>query len=328
MGALTAAFAATLSIVEKDIKRVIACLSLAQLGFMFVAAGVGSVSVAVSMLMLHGFVIALLLLGAGSVVQAMQHARNMMKYGGLRRRLPVTFVAMVAGTVVLTGVGLPLTSPGFGLRAVVIAEVWSAGELYGVWLLLVSAGLTAFAAWRMVFLTFAGTPRGDKHHCESVRESRALTLVPLGVLGIAVVVSGWSYVDPDQDDLPLWVLVYPFLSMLLGFLAAGMLYLWKTDIPARWAEARRPLYRFLRHGWHIDEICQVALVTFARKVGDFISDRVDIGAIERLPGRIAHGMAPREGQDRFGTLTAYAVAGGIGLGVMVIWAIAMGGGAP
>ena len=194
IGGVTAFFAATVGLVQNDIKRVIAYSTCSQLGYMFVAAGVGAYPVAMFHLLTHAFFKAMLFLGAGSVIHGMHHEQDMRNYGGLRKTLPLTFWAMLIGTLAITGVGIPLTAIGFAgfLSKDAIIEVAYAGTSGGVafWLLVVAALFTSFYSWRLMFMTFWGTPRGDKHTHEHAHESPAVMTIPLGVLAIGAIFSG------------------------------------------------------------------------------------------------------------------------------------------
>jgi NADH-quinone oxidoreductase subunit L len=202
LGATTAFFAATVGLVQNDIKRVIAYSTCSQLGYMFVAAGVGVYSVAMFHLFTHAFFKAMLFLGAGSVIHGMHHEQDMRNYGGLRHKMPYTFWAMMIGTLAITGVGIPLTYIGFAgfLSKDAVIEVAFAGPGwtadYAFWLLVISALFTSFYSWRLMFLTFFGTPRGDKHTHEHAHESPKTMLVPLGVLAIGAIFAGMIWVKP------------------------------------------------------------------------------------------------------------------------------------
>ena len=196
MGAATAFFAATVGLVQNDIKRVIAYSTCSQLGYMFVAAGVGVYSVAMFHLFTHAFFKAMLFLGAGSVIHAMHHEQDMRHYGGLRKKIPYTFAAMMIGTLAITGVGVPTTYVGFAgffsKDAVVESAYAFGGQLgqYAFWALILAAVFTSFYSWRLMFLTFFGAPRGNKHTHEHAHESPWTMLVPLGVLAVGAVFSG------------------------------------------------------------------------------------------------------------------------------------------
>ncbi|WP_171239765.1 NADH-quinone oxidoreductase subunit L [Ruegeria sp. HKCCA5491] len=193
LGATTAFFAATVGLVQTDIKRVIAYSTCSQLGYMFVAAGVGMYSAAMFHLFTHAFFKALLFLGAGSVIHAMHHEQEMTEYGGLRKKIPYTFWAMMIGTLAITGVGIPLTTFGFAgflSKDAIIESAYAGGSAYGFWLLVVAAAFTSFYSWRLIFLTFYGKPRGDQHTHDHAHESPMVMLVPLGVLSLGAVFAG------------------------------------------------------------------------------------------------------------------------------------------
>ncbi|MBO6790164.1 MAG: NADH-quinone oxidoreductase subunit L [Dinoroseobacter sp.] len=203
LGATTAFFAATVGLVQNDIKRVIAYSTCSQLGYMFVAAGVGVYSVAMFHLFTHAFFKAMLFLGAGSVIHGMHHEQDMRNYGGLRHKLPYTFWAMMIGTLAITGVGiptalfslgeLPIGFAGFLSKDAIIESAFAApGEIsqYAFWLLVVAALFTSFYSWRLIFLTFYGTPRGDKHTHQHAHESPTVMLIPLGILALGSIFAG------------------------------------------------------------------------------------------------------------------------------------------
>jgi NADH-quinone oxidoreductase subunit L len=193
LGATTAFFAATVGLVQNDIKRVIAYSTCSQLGYMFVAAGVGMYSAAMFHLFTHAFFKAMLFLGAGSVIHAMHHEQDMRNYGGLRKKIPYTFWAMMIGTLAITGVGIPLTTFGFAgflSKDAIIESAYAGGSSYGFWMLVIAAAMTSFYSWRLIFLTFYGDARGDKHTHDHAHESPMVMLVPLGVLALGAVFSG------------------------------------------------------------------------------------------------------------------------------------------
>ncbi|MBA3911917.1 MAG: NADH-quinone oxidoreductase subunit L [Rhodobacter sp.] len=210
LGATTAFVAATIGLVQNDIKRVIAYSTMSQLGYMFVAAGVGVYSVAMFHLFTNAFFKAMLFLGAGSVITATHHEQDMRNYGGLRKKIPYTFWAMMIGTLAITGVGIPLTEFGFAgflSKDAVIESAW-VGSSYAFWLLVVAACLTSFYSWRLMFMTFYGENRAhgaghadhhgavhDAHGAEDhghhePHESPLTMLIPLGVLALGAIFSG------------------------------------------------------------------------------------------------------------------------------------------
>jgi NADH-quinone oxidoreductase subunit L len=210
IGACTAFFAATVGLVQNDIKRVIAYSTCSQLGYMFVAAGVGVYSVAMFHLFTHAFFKAMLFLGAGSVIHGMHHEQDMRNYGGLRHKLPYTFWAMMIGTLAITGVGIPLLYIGFPVgfagfvsKDAIIESAFAGGTgaaTFAFVLLVISALFTSFYSWRLIFMTFFGEPRGDKHTHEHAHESPMTMLVPLGVLAIGAIFAGMIWYKPFFGD--------------------------------------------------------------------------------------------------------------------------------
>ncbi|MFZ1345287.1 MAG: NADH-quinone oxidoreductase subunit L [Tabrizicola sp.] len=226
LGATTAFVAATIGLVQNDIKRVIAYSTMSQLGYMFVAAGVGVYSVAMFHLFTHAFFKAMLFLGAGSVIMATHHEQDMRNYGGLRKKIPYTFAAMLIGTLAITGVGIPLTHYGFAgflSKDAVIESAW-VGSAYAFWLLVVAACFTSFYSWRLMFLTFFGTSRahgqdhhgqhgavhdahGHDDHAHEPHESPLVILIPLGVLALGAAFSGMLWYNVffgDEAKLRTW----------------------------------------------------------------------------------------------------------------------------
>ncbi len=219
LGATTAFFAATVGLVQNDIKRVIAYSTCSQLGYMFVAAGVGVYSVAMFHLFTHAFFKAMLFLGAGSVIHATHHEQDMRNYGGLRKKIPFTFAAMMIGTLAITGVGIPLTHFGFAgflSKDAVIESAW-VGSTYAFWMLVIAAFMTSFYSWRLMFLTFYGESRANAHghhghddhghgHHEP-HESPMVMLIPLGVLALGAVFSGMIWYNVffgDEGKMRAW----------------------------------------------------------------------------------------------------------------------------
>ncbi len=208
IGAFTALFAASVGLVQNDIKRVIAYSTCSQLGYMFAAAGVGAYPLAMFHLLTHAFFKALLFLCAGSVIHGMHHEQDMRNYGGLRHKMPYTFWAMMIGTFAITGVGIPMSLQWFGFpiglagfvsKDAIVEAVYAAHGNYGrgvFILLIVAAVMTAFYNWRTIFLTFYGEPRGDKHTHEHAHESPRSMLIPLGVLSFGAIFSGMVFVKP------------------------------------------------------------------------------------------------------------------------------------
>jgi NADH-quinone oxidoreductase subunit L len=278
VGAITAFFAATVGLVQNDIKRVIAYSTCSQLGYMFVALGVGAYQVAMFHLFTHAFFKALLFLGAGSVIHAMQDEQDMRKMGGLRELVPTSWIMMMVGTLALTG--FPLTA-GFFSKDAVIEAAYAAHagpHMFGYVLLVVAALFTSFYSWRLIFMTFYGQARCSKETLSHVHESPPIMLVPLLVLAVGALLTGYlfsglfigdgqaafwgasvftaedNHVLHDLHNVPLWVKLSPLVMMVSGFVLAYIMYIRDVDMPARLAQQHVLLYKFLLNKWYFDEL--------------------------------------------------------------------------
>ncbi len=294
VGATTAFFAATVGLVQNDIKRVIAYSTCSQLGYMFVALGLGAYSVGIFHLFTHAFFKALLFLGAGSVIHAMHHEQDMRNMGGLRKEIPFTFWMMTIGTLALTG--FPFTAGYFSKDAIIEAAYAASGHssaaLYGFIMTVIAAGFTSFYSWRLVFMTFFGT-RGanavhDDHahahdghghgHDHTPHESPLVMLVPLGLLAFGALFAGlafngafighgydefWkkalfqspsNHILHDLHDVPHIVGYVPAVMMVGGFLLAYFMYVVSPGTPKAIADTNPLLYKFLLNKWYFDEL--------------------------------------------------------------------------
>jgi NADH-quinone oxidoreductase subunit L len=283
IGATTAIFAATVALVQNDIKRIIAYSTCSQLGYMFVAMGAGAYSVGMYHLFTHAFFKALLFLGSGSVILAMHHEQDIRHMGGLWRKLPFTYITMLIGTLALTG--FPLTAGYFSKDAIIEADdvVSGAAASYGLVMTLAAAALTSFYSWRLIFKTFHGEPH-DVHHYEAAHESPLVMLIPLGILAIGCLAAGWPFVSlftghaeieffreslkvtpgnsilEGMHEVPLAISLAPTVMMIVGFLVAWQFYMRRPDIPERLAREQAPLYQFLLNKWYFDEIYDFLIV--------------------------------------------------------------------
>jgi NADH-quinone oxidoreductase subunit L len=283
IGATTAIFAATVGLVQNDIKRIVAYSTCSQLGYMFVAMGVGAYSVGMFHLFTHAFFKALLFLGSGSVILAMHHEQDIRNMGGLRHKIPFTYAVMVIGTLALTG--FPLTAGYFSKDKIIEAAAVGTNPMasYGFIMTVVAAALTSFYSWRLIFKTFHGTPH-DQHHYDEAHESPKVMLVPLAILAIGSIGAGWPFLSmftgsgvegffrealkfgPDNkvlenmEHLPLYVSLTPTVMMILGFLVAYQFYIRRPDLPAALAREQAGLYRFLLNKWYFDEIYDFLIV--------------------------------------------------------------------
>ncbi|HXP29936.1 MAG TPA: NADH-quinone oxidoreductase subunit L [Stellaceae bacterium] len=308
IGGTTAVFAGTVGMAQNDIKRVIAYSTCSQLGYMFVAAGVSAYSAAIFHLMTHAFFKALLFLAAGSVIHAMSGEQDMRKMGGLARLIPATYVLMWIGSLSLAGIW-PFA--GYYSKDVIIEAAWASGTgvgLYGFWLGVFTAFLTAFYSWRLLFLTFHGKPRADAETMHHVHESPKVMLWPLYVLAAGAVVAGaigfhvfvgdgreafWRnsiLVLPDHDSLeaahhvPYWVSTSPLVFGLAGIAVAWVSYIWRPELPAIAARRFRALYLFLLNKWYFDELYDALFVRPAMALG--------LGLWKKGDGAVIDGLGP------------------------------------
>jgi len=283
VGAMTAFFAATVGLVQNDIKRIIAYSTCSQLGYMFVAMGVGAYSVGMFHLFTHAFFKALLFLGSGSVITAMHHEQDIRKMGGLRHRIPFTYVMMVIGTLALTG--FPFTAGYFSKDKVIEAAAVGTNPMaqfaYGATLF--AAMLTAFYSWRLIYKTFHGTPH-DRAHYEAAHESPKVMLIPLAVLAAGSLLAGLPFLElfagsgvkeffgdslrfgagnhvlENLEKVPEWISILPSIAMLIGWGIAIRFYLYRPDLPVELARQHDWLYRFLLNKWYFDELYDLIIV--------------------------------------------------------------------
>lgn len=308
VGAITAFFAATVGLVQNDIKRVIAYSTCSQLGYMFVALGVGAYEVAMFHLFTHAFFKALLFLGSGSVIHAMSNEQDMRKMGGLYKLIPATYAMMIIGTLALTG--FPFTAGYFSKDAVIEAAYagHNPAHMFAFVLTVVAALLTSFYSWRLIFMTFHGKSRADHHTLEHVHESPLVMLVPLIILAIGALGAGivferffigeaheafWleaiyrgasNHIMHAMHEVPGWVPVVPTIMMALGFAVSWLFYIARPDIPVSLARTQEPLYKFLLNKWYFDELYDWLFVRPAFWIGRLFWKQGD--------GRIIDGLGP------------------------------------
>jgi NADH-quinone oxidoreductase subunit L len=290
IGATTALFAATIGLVQNDIKRIIAYSTCSQLGYMFVAMGLGAYSVGMFHLFTHAFFKALLFLGSGSVIIAMHHEQDIRHMGGLKDRLPFTYIVMIVGTLALTG--FPLTAGYFSKDAIIEATYVAHNPmaLYASITTVFAALLTSFYSWRLIFKTFHGEPH-DRAHWRDAHESPMVMLIPLGALALGSIVAGLpfkeifaghgveaffresltfaktNHVLEDMHGVPLTLGILPTVMMAIGFAIAWQFYIRRPDIPGELARQHDVLYRFLLNKWYFDEIYEVLFVRPAKRLG-------------------------------------------------------------
>jgi NADH-quinone oxidoreductase subunit L len=353
VGAFTAFFAATVGLVQNDIKRVIAYSTCSQLGYMFVALGVGAYGVGIFHLFTHAFFKALLFLGSGSVIHAVSDEQDMRKMGGLRTLIPRTYWMMVIGTLSLTGVGIPATiigTAGFLSKDAIIEASFVGHNLFASTafvLLVVAAAFTSFYSWRLIFMTFHGEPRASHDVMHHVHESPPVMLVPLYVLAAGALFAGilfvhyfigeghtefWrtslfslpdNHVMEEMEKTSFWVGLSPFIAMLIGFGVAWRLYILRPELPAQMAANHRILYNFLLNKWYFDEVYDALLVNPVKRLGYFLWKRGDGWLIDGfgpdgVSARVID-VTNRVVRIQTGYLYHYAFVMLIGVAALVTW---------
>jgi len=288
VGATTAFFAATVGLVQNDIKRIVAYSTCSQLGYMFVAMGAGAYSVGMFHLFTHAFFKALLFLGSGSVIYAMHHEQDIRNMGGLWRKIPYTFAVMCIGTLALTG--FPLFAGYFSKDAIIESAYAShnpAGP-YAYILTVAAAGLTSFYSWRLIFKTFFGEPH-DQEHYEAAHESPIWMLIPIGVLAAGSILSGFPFKElfagpgveeffresvkmnphiiEDMEHMPPLLGWLPFVMMVIGAGISYLFYIRRPYIPEQLAAEQPMLYQFLLNKWYFDELYDLIFVRPAKWIG-------------------------------------------------------------
>ena len=306
IGASTAFFAATVALVQNDIKRIVAYSTCSQLGYMFVALGSGAYQIAIFHLFTHAFFKALLFLGSGSVIHAVSDEQDIRKMGGLYKLIPFTWIVMLIGTLGLTGA--PLLSGYYSKDGIIEAAFVSQteGHFYAFYLLVFSALLTSFYSWRLIFLTFNGKSNISTEIFSKIHESPKVMLFPLMVLSILTIFSGIYFVDYFMSHdyqflwqtaiylsesnhviesihyVPKWVKYSPLVMMVLGLITAIIFYLIYPNIPKILSNKFNPLYKFLLNKWYFDELYELIFVRNISRIGNFLSDFGDKRVIDGL----------------------------------------------
>src|ERR1700728_4479507 len=305
IGATTAFFAATIGLVQNDIKRIVAYSTCSQLGYMFVAMGAGAYSVGMFHLFTHAFFKALLFLGSGSVIYAMHHEQDIRNMGGLKDRIPFTYIVMVIGTLALTG--FPLTA-GYFSKDAIIESAYVAHNpfaLYGFAMTVVGAGLTSFYSLRLIFKTFHGEPH-DPEHYEAAHEAPLWMLVPIGVLAVGSIFAGFPFKElfaghgveeffreslkmnphiiEEMHEIPETIAFLPTVMMVGGFLVSWLFYIRRPYLPVELANQQPLLYQFLLNKWYFDELYDFIFVRPAKWIGTLLWKVGD--------GKIIDGLGP------------------------------------
>jgi NADH-quinone oxidoreductase subunit L len=352
IGATTAFFAATVGCAQNDIKRVIAYSTCSQLGYMFVAMGVGAYGVGMFHLFTHAFFKALLFLAAGSVIHALHDEQDIRRMGGLRSKIPITWALMLIGTLALTG--FPLTAGYYSKDAIVEAAYAGHNQFaaYAFWMTVVAALLTSFYSWRLMFLTFHGETRADHHAFEEAHESPPVMTVPMAVLALGSLAAGiafapffigegykafWgaslfegasNHVMHAMHDVPRWVALAPTVAMVAGFAIAWLFYVRAPWLPEATAKSFRPLYLFLLNKWYFDEIYDWLFVRPTKRLARFLwkygDGAVIDGTIDGIAARVLD-VTGRVVRFQSGYLYQYAFVMLIGVAILITLFMFTGG---
>ena len=303
VGMTTAFFAATVALVQNDIKKIIAYSTCSQLGYMFFAAGIGAYNVAIFHLFTHAFFKALLFLGAGSVIHSLNNEQDIRKMGGIWRKLPYSWGLMIIGTLALTG--FPFFS-GFYSKEAIIEFAYLKGNTLGYYVVAIgifTALLTAIYSWRLIFKTFHGTYENRELKIDSIHESPYVMLVPLIVLAIGSIFAGfffkelfigqyasnnfWSdsikFLSPiSTDHPPLWIVYFTPVIVVLSIPIAYYLFVKNKDITNWLVNENKPLYNFLINKWYFDELYEYLFVRTFKRIGIFFWKNIDLKTIDRF----------------------------------------------
>ena len=300
IGMTTAFFAATVALVQTDIKKIIAYSTCSQLGYMFFAAGVGAYNVAMFHLFTHAFFKALLFLGSGSVIHAFKDEQNINHMGAVWKKLPYTYALMIIGTLALTG--FPFLS-GFYSKDAIIEFAYLKGNTAGYYAAgvgIVTAFLTSIYSWRLIFKTFHGEYNNKSIKIEETHESPLVMLIPLIILSIGAIFAGFLFKDlfisHDTNNFwaqsiffleplstehpPIWFLLLTPILVLISIPVAYYLFVRNKSVPEEILKINRPLYEFLVNKWYFDELYDYIIVNPSKKIGLFLWKICDVKIID------------------------------------------------
>lgn len=352
-GGFTALFAASVGLVQNDIKRVIAYSTCSQLGYMFFACGVGAYAAGVFHLMTHAFFKALLFLGAGSVIHGMSDEQDMRKMGGIRKEMRITWALMWIGSLALAGIP-PFA--GFYSKDLILEAAYASGTDAGMFAFcmgVVAAFLTAFYSGRLLFMTFHGTSRASKEVLSHVHESPKIMIAPLFILAAGAVLSGFvgaklfGMVDAsgtfwsgavqtggehgilhDAHHVPLWVIIVPLLVAVGGLAASYFCYVHSPRTPVNIASSFNGVYKFLLNKWYIDELYNAIFVRPTLFLGAFLWKKGDEAVINRFGPDGVSTLSMKSGaimaRIQTGYLNHYALMMVAGLAFIVFWLVTRG----
>ena len=338
VGATTAIFAASIAIVQTDIKRIIAYSTCSQLGYMFFAAGMGAYNVAIFHLFTHAFFKALLFLGAGSVIHAFHDEQNIEKMGGVWKKIPLTYALMLIGTLALTG--FPLLA-GFYSKDAIIESAYFSKSLFAGYAFVIgltTAFITSIYSWRLIFKTFHGKYNNTMSF-EKVHESGLVMLIPLFLLAIGAIFSGYVFhgifigentqfwgkaifflKQTAHGHPPLWLLILIPTLVISAIPLSFILFLKRKDIVEGFINNNRPFYNFLVKKWYFDELYNLIFVKSFRGIGTFLWKRGDVKTIDAYGpdgvAKIVKNLSDRASSIQSGYLYHYATV--ILIGVILI----------
>ena len=301
VGITTAFYAATVALVQNDIKKIIAYSTCSQLGYMFFAAGVGAYNVAMFHLFTHAFFKALLFLGSGSVIHSFNNEQNINNMGGVWKKLPYTWSLMIIGTLALTG--FPLLS-GFYSKDAIIEFAYLKGTNLGYLAAtfgILTAFLTAMYSWRLIFKTFHGNFNNSKLKIDSLHESPLVMLLPLIVLSLGAIFSGilfknlfinqeinfWKesimfLVPLSTNHPPQWIILITPVIVTISIPISYYLFIKNNNICNWLANENKPIYKFLINKWYFDEFYDYIFVKPIKKIGIFFWKKIDVDTIDRF----------------------------------------------
>ena len=343
VGATTAIFAATVAIVQTDIKRIIAYSTCSQLGYMFFAAGMGAYNIAIFHLFTHAFFKALLFLGAGSVIHAFHDEQNIEKMGGVWKKIPMTYALMVIGTLALTG--FPLLA-GFYSKDAIIESAYFSKSLFAGYAFVIgltTAFITSVYSWRLIFKTFHGKYNNSMSF-DKVHESGPIMIIPLVVLAIGAIFSGYVFHEifigentkfwgkaifflkqTTHGHPPLWLLILIPTLVISAIPLSFILFLKRKDIVENFINSQKPLYNFLVKKWYFDELYDLIFVRPFRSIGNFLWQRGDVKTIDAYGpdgiARVVKNLSDRASSMQSGYLYHYATILLIGLIIIVTFLI-------
>ena len=303
VGMTTAFFAATVALVQNDIKKIIAYSTCSQLGYMFFAAGVGAYNVAMFHLFTHAFFKALLFLGSGSIIHSFKDEQNINEMGAVYKKLPYTWILMIIGTLALTG--FPFLS-GFYSKDAIIEFTYLKGSTTGYYAAgvgILTALFTSIYSWRLIFKTFHGSYNNKKIKIEEMHESPLVMLVPLVILAIGAVFSGFLFKDLfighgdytsfwgdsikflsplSSEHPPLWFLLLTPTLVMISIPIAYYLFVKNKELPNQFAQLNKPLYNFLVNKWYFDELYNILFIQSSKKIGLFFWKSIDVKIIDKF----------------------------------------------